>query len=110
MIRYSISKEYSDTLGARYVKQSLFSGEHFRNTVLIPLYNKAKLENTKLFIDLDDTYGYPPSFLEEAFGGLARAFPNENVLTYLEFKSDDQPSVIEEISRDIKNAIAGKSQ
>ena len=108
MIQYSISKEYSDTLGARYVKQSMFSGEHFRETVLIPLYNQAKRENTKLFLDLDDTYGYPPSFLEEAFGGLARAFPAENTLLYLELKSDDQPSVIEDIIQDIKTAVEGK--
>jgi len=86
----------------------MFSGEHFRETVLIPLYLQAKQENTKLFIDLDDTYGYPPSFLEEAFGGLARAFPADNTLLYLEFKSDDQPSIIAEIFRDIKNATEGK--
>ena len=33
-----------------------------------------------LIENLDDTYGYPSSFREEAFGGLARKFGTEKVL------------------------------
>ena len=105
MIIYTICKEYTDTPGARYINQSHFSGEDFRMSVLEPLYKKAKELSDTICIDLDGTYGYPPSFLEEAFGGLARKFPKEDVLERFEFKSEDQPSIIGLIKRIVSDEM-----
>ena len=58
----------------------------------------------QLVIILDGGFGYAPSFLEEAFGGLAREFGVKEVLDTLEFISDDEPSLISEI----KGYIQGK--
>ena len=38
MLTICISKEYSETLGARYVDEGEFSGEDFRENFLIPKF------------------------------------------------------------------------
>ena len=50
-------------------------------------------------IDLDGTEGYGSSFLEEAFGGLIRddGFRVASLKERLTFKSDEDPSIPEEI-------------
>jgi hypothetical protein len=53
---------------------------------------------------LDDTAGYATSFLEAAFGGLAREYPIDEVLATLEFTSADEPYLPEEIREYIKEA------
>lgn len=55
--------------GGRYREDGAFSGEQFREDVLIP----ALQDNGMLTVFLDGAEGYPSSFLEEAFGGLVRA-------------------------------------
>lgn len=98
---YKISKEFTDLPGGRYEKFGKFSGEEFREKVLIEL-----LKDEKVIIDLDDVYGYPPSFLEEAFGGLVREYKysyNE-LRRKLEFISKEQPELPEKIFNHIKNA------
>lgn len=94
-----ISDEFSLTPGARYRSEGKFSGEEFRDDLLIKKYEEAKRANDKLIIDLDGGYGYPTSFLEEAFGGLARKYSPEEVIEVLEFISNDEPSLIDEIRR-----------
>lgn len=46
------------------------SGEEFRDDIMIPFLNNHPGE--KVEIDLGGMVGYPPSFLEEAFGGAIR--------------------------------------
>lgn len=100
----NICKDFSDTPNARYKTEGAFSGEEFREGLLEPKYLEAKKNNEKLIINLDGGYGYPTSFLEEAFGGLARKYNYIDVLETLEFVSEDEPSLIEEIQSYIKNA------
>jgi hypothetical protein len=69
MFNYKIADDFTDTPGGRYRKIGKFSGEQFREEVLIHLLKT----NDSITIDLDDTEGYPSSFLEESFGGLVRA-------------------------------------
>lgn len=96
--------DYTIIPGGRYVTDGKFSGEEFRNTVLKPLLEEAIEKKEKLTIDLDDTYGYPSSFLEEAFGGLAREFTSELVLKTIELVSEDDPFEIERIVKYVKEA------
>ena len=60
--------------GPRYKNQGRGSGEEFRENHLIPAFNSASSRGEKLYVDMDGAkYGYPTSFLEEAFGGLVRS-------------------------------------
>jgi hypothetical protein len=59
-----------------------------------------------LLIDLDDAEGYATSFLEEAFGGLARKYGAKAVLELLSFKSEDEPLLVDEIILYINDANA----
>lgn len=104
MITIKIATEFSNTPGGRYIKEGPHSGEEFRNKLLEPKYNEAKENREKILVDLDDCYGYPISFLEEAFGGLARKYPKDNVSDIIDIKSEDQPSLIERIRQYIKEA------
>lgn len=101
---FSIAKQYTDTPGPRYRRQGEFSGEQFREEHLENLFNSYKMNREPIEIDLDGTFGYPTSFLEEAFGGLARIHPESEVLNAFIFTAREQPSLVEEIKNDILNA------
>jgi hypothetical protein len=98
---YYLAREYTDTPGGRFVSDGPFSGEDFRNTVL---KEKLKLlqRDEKLHIVFDGAYGYPTSFLEEAFGGLAREIGCKVVLEKITFESNDEPDVVSKIMEYIK--------
>ena len=102
-----ISEIFSTTPGARNKLDGPNSGELFREKHLRPAFENLK-EGEKLLIDFDGAYGYPTSFLEEAFGGLARIFGTKKVLDALEFKCNEEPSLIEEVIGYIKNAANGR--
>lgn len=92
-----IATDFTETPGARYRSEGDFSGEEFRDSILEPKFLEAKNKGEQLTIDLDGGYGYPTSFLEEAFGGLARKYGAASVLDTLVFVSRDEPSLIDEI-------------
>lgn len=64
----NIANDFTPFPGGRYRKNGRGSGEEFRQRFLEPLFN----EDAEAIIELDGASGYPPSFLEEAFGGLVR--------------------------------------
>jgi len=103
-MKIKISVDFSDTPGARYKNEGKFSGEEFRENLLRIKYIEAKERKEKLIIDFDGGYGYPTSFLEEAFGGLARIYTPSEVLRVLDFISDDEPALIEEVKAYIISA------
>lgn len=98
-----ISQDYSEILGARNISDGEYSGEDFRERILIPKFLEAKEKKEKLIIDFDGGYGNPVSFVEEAFGGLARKFGTDAVLETLEFISNDEESLVREVVEYIKN-------
>jgi len=102
MIYLSIAKHFTESPGGRYEKEGRFSGENFRDNQLIPKYLEAKNADVILQIDLDGTYGYATSFLDEAFGGLAEAFGKKDVLERLDFISYDQPGLVDQIRKYIE--------
>lgn len=104
MIMINISEDFSDTPGARFIREGDYSGELFRKELLEPKFKEAIETNQKLTINLDGGYGYPTSFLEEAFGGLARIYDKKQVLETIEFISQDEPILVEEIKEYINNA------
>ena len=99
----NIAKDFSNTPGARYKKFGPFSGEEFRENFLENLF-KDKSDNSEIKIILDGVSGYATSFLEEAFGGLARIFGKDRCLKRLIFISNEDPLLIDEINKYIKNS------
>lgn len=105
MITYKIAKQYTEIPGPRFKKEGEFSGEDFRETVLKVLVRQAQQASEKILIDLDGGYGYPTSFLEEAFGGLIRELKDKELNNIFEFKSDEEPLLIGEIKKYIQEAM-----
>jgi hypothetical protein len=104
----SMKDDFSLAPGPRYIKEGAHSGEEFRNNVLEPKYEYALKENGIVSIDLDGTFGYGTSFLEEVFGGLARKYANINVMDHLEIISEEEPYLINDIKKYITEASIGK--
>jgi len=102
----SIAQQFSRTPGPRFESEGQFSGEEFRRTVLLPLVREAMGERSKLAVDLDGTAGYGTSFLEEAFGGLVRHdnIKSTELLALLEFKSNEEPYLTEDVRTYITEA------
>jgi len=103
-IKYSISEDFSRKPGLRTRDQSDNSGQEFLEDVLLPLFEKAIKEKKIIEINLDNTFGYGPSFLEESFGGLARLKKTKNILQHLSFVSIEEPYLVNEIEEYISDA------
>ena len=102
--KITIAKDFSETPGPRSRAEGDFSGEEFLDKILLPAYEQAVAEDGSVLVDLDGTEGYATSFLESTFGGLARKFPAEEVLSRITFKSDDEPSLVDEIKKYVREA------
>jgi hypothetical protein len=103
MKKLKISSDYTDAPGGRLITDGEYSGEDFREEVLRPLL--ASLGSDEILeINFDDSYGYPTSFLEEAFGGLAREIDSKELLKKMKFICNDEPSVIDRVLEYINNA------
>ena len=63
-----VAKHFSRFPAGRFEEDGDFSGQRFREQLLVPALSKNKV----VTVELDGTAGYGSSFLEEAFGGLAR--------------------------------------
>lgn len=77
----AIATDFTRYPGPRYRKDGSFSGEQFREEVLVPALHKAEQHGNTVIVLLDGVAGYGSSFLEEAFGGLVRSGLSSEVLT-----------------------------
>jgi len=91
----NIAKDFSDAPGGRSYQDGPFTGEKFREQLLEPALDS----NEKITIILDGTFGYPPSFLEEAFGGLIRTgrYNKKKLETQFTFISRENPNLPDKI-------------
>lgn len=103
MEKISIARDFSTTLGARYITDGKWSGEEFLDSMLVEKFEKAVQGNGILFIDLDGVFGYPSSFVSGSFGKLSLDKGAEVLLKHLQFKSDDSPIRLEQVIAEIKN-------
>ena len=104
MIKLSVSKDFSIAPGPRKIEQGKNSGEMFRKELLEPYYKKAKTDGVKLEVNLDGTFGYFDSFIEEAFGGLARQYTSDNILDTILLISNEEPELIDKIKKYVMDA------
>ena len=93
----NIAKRFSRFPSGRALGDGPFPGESFRKDLLVP----ALEEYQKVVIELDGVRGYNSSFLDEAFGELARqgVLSADDLDSRIEFKSDEFSDVIEEIKQ-----------
>ena len=94
-LHIDVAQDFSAIPGGRYECEGSFSGEEFRKTILLPMYNRAKEEKKKLIIDFDGCYGCPSSFVSEVFRGLETE--KQKVFDTIIIKSDDDPMLAERI-------------
>lgn len=81
MTTLQVAREFSPYLGGRYRDDGPWSGEQFRDEMLRPRLLEAIQQHATLHINFDGVAGMPPSFLEEAFGGLLRTVPGLELKT-----------------------------
>lgn len=107
---FSLSSDYSLFPGPRYITEGPFSGEDFRKNNFLKIVEECIEKGQKLTIDLDGTNGYGTSFLEETFGGLIRenGYSLETLVSLFEFKSDEEPYLIDDIKKYMKDAWESK--
>lgn len=104
MICINIAKDFTTTPGGRYKSEGDNSGEDFRESLLKPKYLEARKQNTQLKVILDGCLGYPSSFLDESFGGLAKELKDKNLIKNIVLVSEDQPGLVEYIAQRIEVA------
>ena len=99
-------KDFSITPGSRYRDEGkkAHSGEEFREDFLEPQFIEIQDTNKKLLVILDGTIGYGTSWLEEVFGGLARKYGSHLVLEKIEFISEEETYLIDDIKQYINYA------
>jgi len=91
MSTINIASDFSRTPGGRYISDGPFSGELFRERLLVPALRGALSSKGKVVVVLDGTRGYLSSFLEESFGGLVRehGFTKHQLDRILELRAID---------------------
>lgn len=101
-VTINIANDFSKTPGARTKKEGPHSGQEFREKFLEKYFSDPS--KPSLVIILDGADGYATSFLEEAFGGLARQFGRDEVLSRIQFISHEDSILIDEIKGYINEA------
>jgi phosphomannomutase len=100
----NIARDFSRAPGARYRTDGKYSGEEFYENILKGLFIEILSLKYKLRIILDGTHGYATSFLDEAFGRLAKDFGIDKVKENVILISEEEPFLVEEINEYIDNA------
>lgn len=98
MTEINIARDFSKTPFGRYVSDSPYSAEKFRQDLLVPAFTE---NNENVMIDFSGiAFGIGSSFLEEAFGGLVRkeGLDKHSIKKRLVIKSD-VPFYLTQISR-----------
>ena len=104
MITINIATDYTKTPGGRFISEGEYSGQDIREKVLKPKFLQALENNDQLTVILDGGYGYATSFLEEAFGGLAREMRNSKIKDII-IISEEEPQLISKIQQYITDAL-----
>lgn len=99
-----IASEFSPITGGRTSAEGDFSGELFRDEVLVPKYREYLDKGECLKIVFDNCYGIGVAFLEEAFGGLVGKCRYTNVLEQIDLIANDDETILVNVPKYIKAA------
>lgn len=94
-----IANEFSRHPAGRFITDGPYSGQLFRELILERIMQSGE----RTIIDLDGARGYGSSFLEEAFGGLARKYPLNKIKSVITLHSRDK-NLTERIEQYMRNA------
>lgn len=99
-----LARDFGPFPFGRYRNQGRFSGQAFREDVLEVALNKHPCAN--ITVILDNAKGLGSSFLDEAFGGLARArsWTLSDFLARFSIVSKSDPSLVMEIEHYVREA------
>jgi hypothetical protein len=100
------AQEFTDTPGGRYRAHGEFSGEQFREEILKPALN----QNDLVILNLNGAFGFPPSFIDEAFGILVEQLGEDVVKKKLRIELSDDPVAQRKIPETIKEHAAKKGK
>ena len=83
----NVADDFSDFPVGRDKNKNPFSGDRFRDDYLIPPLKR----NEKVLVNFENVFACPPSFLDEAFGGLVRKYKNnkkqlDHMLSLIDFR------------------------
>jgi len=109
-INLCIAAEYSKTPGPRTRAEGKYSAEEFLDVLLLQRFDEAVQSGKVLCVNLDGGYGYGTSFLEEAFGGLARKRGIQAVLDSIDFVSNEEPYLRDDVFSYIREAVTGSEK
>ena len=101
----NIPRDFTKSPGGRFKKEGDFSGEEFREKILLPKVQETLNNNLWLTVEVDGGFDYGSSFLEESFGGLARKTKEKRLLKILTIISDEEPELIDDIMKYIKDGL-----
>lgn len=93
-LHISIAKDFSEFPAGREPDDGPNSGQRFRDEILAPKLTSAGPEDY-VEVDLDGTMGYGSSFLEEAFGGLVRAYKLTGTMLKVKLRIRDSRVIYE---------------
>ena len=97
-MKLRVMKMMNSSPGPRFRDQGEGSGEAFREDHLIPAFDEAVEKEEVLCVDMDGAkYGYPTSFLEEAFGGLARERGTDIAKKTIRIECTSEPMLYKEV-------------
>jgi len=102
-INYNFAQEYSEYPGGRFIRLGDFSGEDFREKVLRRVFE----DNDKIVIDASEIKtSFTPSFLDEAFGALAKEFGLEKFNKTVDLFSNTNPKLKEKMMYYVERATS----
>lgn len=97
-MKINIRYQFSEILGGEYKKDGNFSGEEFKEQMLIPIWRLYKDKNDIIEIDMDGTYGVPENWLIGAFGTFViEEHLKRDDIERFHFISEEEPNLIEKI-------------
>lgn len=96
-IKLKFIKDFTPYPGGRSRSTGDHSAEEFYEDVLQGKFKQSCDEDKMLSIDLDGAAGYAGSFLDEAFGRLGHEFGVEECKKRLEFVTNEEPYLRDDI-------------
>ena len=93
-MKINIANEFSPNPAGRWPSEGPYSGQRFREEILVPALKSAlaKGGDERVVIDLDGSVVFSGAFLGEAFGALDRVpgFPIDEALKILDIKYSEK--------------------
>lgn len=111
MIKINITEDFAESTGGRYKKNGPYSGEEFRDTILLKKVKEAINKKETIEVNFDGGYGHGSSFLDESFGGTIDRLNKdeaEYLLNNLTIISNDNPRKVKETFEYMREHIKNK--